>query len=110
MTAAINDHGVIVAPAEELILPHPRMAWARADIRLHRVDEGWAMGCAAHADSGGFAWPCSPQKRLFPSRDAALSAAMSAIRKRIERDQGGKAWREITSWLDNLRPAQMSLF
>lgn len=110
MSEAINKHGVIVAPDEEVILHHPRLAWDRADIRLHRVKAGWVMGCAAHSGSGGFAWPCSPRHGLFPSRDAALFAAISVIRNRIERDRGGAAWREITSWLDGLRPAQLSLF
>lgn len=105
-----NINGVFIEPDEELVLPHPRMAWDRADIRLQQVEDGWAMGCAVHCNTGGMAMPCSARFGTYPSRDSAVDAAISRIRDRIKADKGTSDWREITQWLDGVKPAQMSLF
>jgi len=84
---------------------HSGHGWPRAAISLVTLHDLWSFAYSVSftGAGGGFA-PflqfCDP----LPTRDAALAAAIRALRERHALPA------EITAWLDSLQPQQLSLF
>lgn len=84
---------------ETLALPHPRLAWNRAEIELHRHDNGlWMWSASWHCDMGGSSYRVGPKWGKFAeTRDDALFYAVCEIRDRL-RDKDGADAAQILAW------------
>lgn len=87
---------------ETLILPHPRLAWDRGRIELHRHTDGlwmWSVLLGGEGEGGGY--KVGPKwGRFAESRDDALFYAVREARKKIG-DKSG--YRDHLKWLDGLQ-------
>lgn len=87
---------------ETLILPHPRLAWDRARIELHRHTDGlWMWSVSLHGDEGaGGGYKVGPKwGRFAESRDDALFFAVQEATKKIGDKPG---FRDHVKWLEGL--------
>lgn len=86
--------GVIHGDVDETLrLEHPRMAWDRARIELHRhVDGLWIWSVSFHADGGGSGYRIGPKwGRFAKSRDDALHWAVDELHTRLNRSESKDA-------------------
>lgn len=83
----ISPDGPVVQgdPDEALCLPHPRMAWDRARVELHRHTDGlWMWSASWHANGSGSGYKVGPKwGRFAETRDDALHYAVGEIEIRI---------------------------
>jgi hypothetical protein len=113
----MTDHFFIKAtPVETLTLPHPKMAWPWAELRIGRIQDEWfvAYDYSLPTGEGGGGplgyWTSWKERHAHPSRDAALSAGIAELRRRIgDRTDTAKLHLD---WLDGLEASlrQPSLF
>lgn len=91
---------------EHLFLAHPRMAWNRADIELHRHENGlWMWSTRYMLAIGGGGYRVGEKWGKFAeSRDDALFYAGQELRESIAnpRDEDVKPARLILAWLDQI--------
>lgn len=88
---------------EVLTLAHPRMAWDRATIELHRHTGGlWMWSTSWNSDSGGSGYRVGPKWGKFASsRDDALFYAVREIEQRLEL-KGSADAAQIIAWARGL--------
>ncbi|GGO94981.1 hypothetical protein [Stakelama pacifica] len=102
----VKPHGKVVQGEvdETLTLPHPRMAWHRARIELHRHHAGlWMWSTSWQAVNSGRSYRVGEKWGKFAeSRDAALFHAVQEMRGGIGIEASADA-RAILAWLDTLR-------
>lgn len=113
----MTDHHFIKAePVERITLPHPKMAWPWAELRLGRIGDEWFVAYDYTLPSGeggggplGY-WTSWEEKHAHPSRDAALTAGIADLRRRIG-DRAHIAKKHL-DWLDEIEAGlrQPSLF
>lgn len=67
-------------------LPHPRMAWDRADIEIHRHDNGlWMWSTSYMADMGGGGYRVGEKWGKFAAtREDALFYACEELERRLD--------------------------
>lgn len=103
---AVNGDGPVVQgdADEELQLRHPRMAWDRARIQLHRHHGGrWMWSASWHCDGCGCGYQVGEKwGRFAETRDDALFYARQEIAERVGARQGSDA-RAILDWLEGLQ-------
>lgn len=94
------DGHVVKSPDEEMVLPHPRLAWPRAVIQLHKHDTGlWMWGTGFHSHNHGMGYRVGAKWGKFAeSRSDALFYACQEIRSGIKEDSSKDA-AEIRQWL-----------
>ncbi|AVO37360.1 hypothetical protein [Pukyongiella litopenaei] len=86
--------GVIQGEIDETLrLTHPRMAWDRARIELHRHTDGlWMWSVSFHADGRGSGYRVGPKWGHFAkSREDALHWAVDELLTRLESVEGKNA-------------------
>lgn len=102
---SVNPDGPVLRgdPDETLALPHPRLAWNRAQIELHRHENGlwmwstcWQCGNAGSGYRVGEKWG-----KFAQSRDDALFYAKREISSRLKGSLGIEA-EKILLWLETL--------
>lgn len=102
---AIKPNGTVVRedPHETLVLPHPRMAWERARIELHRHENSlWMWSTSWQCDDSGRGYRVGEKWGKFAhSRHDALFYAVREITSGLEGHDGPEA-KQILSWLASL--------
>jgi hypothetical protein len=102
----VNDAlGVVLGEVDEVLrLPHPRLAWDRARIELHRHTDGlWMWGTSWHADMAGCSYKVGPKWGNFAeTRDDALHFAVDEVLSRMG-DTESKDANHIRAWALELR-------
>lgn len=90
---------------EHLFLPHPRMAWHQAEIKLHRHTNGlWMWSTATSRGGAGWGYHVGPKWNNFAeSRDDALFYAVQEIQEKVQ----GSVHKQpsdaaILAWLETL--------
>lgn len=70
---------------EVLFLPHPKMAWHRAEIELHQhIDGTWMWSASFNAGGRGHSYRVGPKwGRFAATRDDALRLAVKEIEDRL---------------------------
>lgn len=108
------DNGCIPDGADTEILDAnlagPGKCFPQARITLQPLNNGewqWGHSYAMPNHGGGCCAWAKPAGLNFPTRQAALEAAVSFYRLKLERDDSSAA-RAALSWLDTLNPDQMS--
>lgn len=88
---------------EFLYLPHPRLAWNRAEIELHRHDNGlWMWSTGWNCDNGGGGYRVGPKWGKFAqTRNDALFYAVRELTARFARKES-LASNEILAWARSL--------
>lgn len=91
---------------ERLCLRHPRLAWDRAEIEIHRHDDGlWMWSASWHCEMCGSGYRVGPKWGKFAeSRDDALFYAISEIREGLSELHSRDA-DAIRQWLERLGAA-----
>lgn len=90
-------------PDTYLFLPHPRLAWHRAEICLHPWGDLWMWSTCWGLDGSGGGYAFSPKWGKFAdSKDDALFYAIRELREKIERETCD-ASNAIRKWLDGLQ-------
>lgn len=101
----VDPDGPVVQgkPDEVHRLPHRRLAWALAEIELHRHEDGlWMWSASWHADNAGGSYRVGEKwGRFAESRDDALYHAVGEIRDGIGRRDSADA-RKILEWAEGL--------
>jgi hypothetical protein len=114
-----NDCGVYT-DREVIELQLDKKGWRGcplAEIRLALTEAGWRSASAFSFSTGNW-WGCSSPimdcDPPFASREAAIDHAAADIRRSMEAkciDDSMRAQRaKIIAWLDEMRPAQLTLF
>lgn len=88
---------------EYLFLPHPRMAWHRAEIELHRHENGlWMWSTSWHCEEQGSGYRVGPKWGKFAeSRADALFYAVREITSRLDGRDSADA-KQIIAWAASL--------
>lgn len=101
----VDKDGPVVQgePDEVLSLPHPRLAWNRADIELHRHESGlWMWSASWHCDGGGRSYRVGEKWGNFAeSQDDALYYAVKEIEAALDKKDGPEA-AAILKWAASL--------
>ncbi len=101
----IDPYGPVVQGDvhEHLFLPHPRLAWNRADIKLHRHTDGlWMWSTSVNCDESGRGYQVGPKWGNFAeSRDDALYYAVQEIANHLNSSKSADA-RAIKAWAEAL--------
>lgn len=104
----VEAHGSVLDPSVNpdftFRLPHPRMAWDRAEIEVHRHEDGlWMWSASFMAESEGSSYRVGPKWGKFAaSREDALSFAVDELQARLGR-KGGSDAVLILKWLQALK-------
>lgn len=93
---------------ETLTLPHPRYAWDRARIELHRHDNGlWMWSASYNYGNGGSGYRVGPKWGKFAeTREDALHYAVAEMKQHLEPVPEADA-SLIRRWLDTLTPTPL---
>lgn len=101
-----RDGHVVVDPDEALVLPHPRMAWERARIELHRHSDGlWMWSASWQCNNAGRCYGVGAKWGKFAeTRDDALFYAVAELRAGLaERDIDRSEASAIMKWAGSLQ-------
>lgn len=117
--SAKNDCGVYT-DREVIELPLDNKGWRGcplAEIRLAFTDAGWRSASAFSFSTGNWYGSSSPIMDCdppFATRDAAIDHAAAVLRRDMEakciEDSMHAQRAKIIAWLDEMRPAQLTLF
>jgi len=94
------DGPVVKGEVDEfLCLPHPRLAWNRAEIELHRHENGlWMWSASWHCDNCGSSYRVGPKWGKFAeTRDDALFYAVRELTAALEGKDTPEA-KQILEW------------
>lgn len=99
---AVDADGPVVRddPDFTFRLPHPRMAWDRAEIKIHRHTDGlWMWSTSHHADMGGGGYRVGAKWGKFAeTREDALFYACEELERHLgDRDTADVAL--IRKWV-----------
>ncbi|TAL82043.1 MAG: hypothetical protein EPN62_05665 [Candidimonas sp.] len=114
-----NKHGVYCEDAWTETVSHKTPSGASVDVHLVQLEAGWiADRDYSFAQEGGGGWP-SIHDKIMPTRDEAINAVLSKVRRSAERnlefsphhmsDRDTRQCKEIIDWIDS-RTRQMELF
>ncbi|QND42327.1 hypothetical protein HB770_10960 [Rhizobium leguminosarum bv. viciae] len=104
----VAPHGSVLLAASDpdftFRLPHPRMVWDRAEIEVHRHEDGmWMWSASFMADSEGSSYRVGPKWGKFAeTREDALFFAVEELEARIGKKAGSDA-ALILKWLNALK-------
>lgn len=104
----VQPHGSVlhqsIEPDFAFRLPHPRMAWDRAEIEIHRYEDGkWMWSASFLADSEGSSYRVGPKWGKFAeTREDALFFAAEELQGRLARKRSADVTL-ILKWLDALK-------
>ena len=93
---------LLTSPDEELILPHPRMAWDSARIQLHQQTDGlwmWATSFGTSQRGSGYAIGAK-WGNFAETRDDALHWAIQELSGRLKPEIPEE--KRICTWLQTL--------
>lgn len=88
---------------EHYFLPHLRLAWHRAEIELHRHENGlWMWSASYKCDQQGSGYRVGPKWGKFAeTRDDALFYAVRELHDRLH-DMDSADAKQILTWADSL--------
>lgn len=95
------DGPVIQGEIDEVLsLRHGRLAWNRADIQIHRHNDGrWMWSTSYHAGDHGGGYRVGPKWGKFAeTRDDALFYAVRELTERLSGNESRDA-RDILAWM-----------
>lgn len=111
-----NDCGVYT-DREVIELPSTRKGMPLAEIRLAFTDAGWRATCAFSFTTGswwGSSSPIMDYDPPFATREAAIAHAAADLRRSMEarciEESMHRQRAMILAWVDDLLPAQLTLF
>jgi hypothetical protein len=83
--AKLNQHGVATRGVESVVVRLPKAGRCRAIVRLAQLKDGWRFGYDYGYSLGGGGAAPSANGQRFPSRDLALQAGLSSVRRYLDR-------------------------